>query len=142
LTLMRWSDAMSAWETMAVANDAANAKSIQYDDGTDTNSPAGGASWSWVVEARGATPSKITLSYKLPTSPSASPSAPPPSTSDECSATNRFDPNPNNPNNPGQDPDGGPGTTDFDDGAAARTCMHVHALMVAGLAAICAAMLW
>ena len=140
LTLMRWSDAMSAWETMAVANDASNAKSIQYDDGTDTSSPAGGASWAWLVEARGVTPSKISLSYKLPSSPSATPPTPPPSRDDECSATKFFDPDPDNPNNPGQEPhEDSPGTRDFD-GAASQKHTAISAIVVAGLAAVCAAL--
>jgi len=104
LYLLRFNDAQAAWETVAVANDATSNKNIYFED-SDGTTPARGASWAWVIEARGATPSTVSFSYKRPEVPAVQPSEPTPSVDDQCSATNYFDPNPDAPNSPGQNPD-------------------------------------
>jgi subtilisin family serine protease len=104
LSLMKFDDSSKSWSTVASATDSNNAKNIMYQDTAASSTP--GSTWAWYIQAVGYTPSKITTSYKLPDATPTPEPQPAPSTVDQCSATTYFDPDPSDPNNVGQNPNG------------------------------------
>jgi subtilisin family serine protease len=100
LFLHQWSDESQSWNVVASATDSNNAKNIMWQDSAST-----GSTFAWTIQAKGYTPSTITLTYKLPSAPVEQDDNNKPG-ADVCSATTTYDPNPEDPNNVGQDPNG------------------------------------
>jgi subtilisin family serine protease len=98
LELSYYDDSKQTWSVVASATDSNNAKNIMYQTSAK-------GTFAWTVTAQGYTPSSFTLSYKSPAAPAPQPAQPTPSPVDQCSATKNFEPNPNNPNQPGAEDD-------------------------------------